>query len=403
MNNTFTMLVDWRTYVVAVLVFGFTCGFVLRLVVHLYPKDDPRRKELIAELYAVAFWERPVWVAQQLETALFEGVRERLASRYKKRQHGTIGELSPIIGVSTDIQRQRLDRPIGAGSKAVLGGEVPPLRRLLGAELRRLREDLRMTMDEVAEKLELPASTVARSETGYANAHPRDVDAMLHMYGLIDERKREALLTLARRSRERGWWYLYRSVLPSDMVSYISVEDGASSIRSFQTMLIPDLLQTAEYSKAITGTFLRDEPPDIIEQLLMVRQRRQELLAGPDPVPVHIVLDETVLRRKVGGPKVMRGQLEWLLHLAAGGGVTLQVLREEGAHIGLGGPFTLFGLLEPVYGLTLVHIENQRNFFLAPNENDIWYYLMVFRRLQERALPVKDSLALLRDIAWALA
>lgn len=280
--------------------------------------------------------------------------------------------------------------------------DTSPLRRKLGMELRRLRQAVPMTADEAAEQLELSSSTISRSETGSVNVHPRDVDAMLRLYGLTDDRKRDALLALARRSRERGWWHSYRRILPPDVVSYISVEDGANSIRSFQTMLVPGFLQTQDYSRAIAAVFPREQPPAVVKQLIEVRRKRQQLLEEPDPVPVHVIFDESLLRRKIGGPKVMRGQLERLLELASADNVTLQVLHDEGAHVGLGGPFTLFGFPEPMDDMAIVHVENQRNFFLAEDEDDIQHYELVFHRVQKSALPAPDSLALVKEIAEGL-
>jgi transcriptional regulator with XRE-family HTH domain len=281
--------------------------------------------------------------------------------------------------------------------------ETSPLRRKLGMELRRLRQGVKMSADEAAERLELSASTISRSETGSVNVHPRDVDAMVRLYGLTDERKREALLALARRSRERGWWHAYRKVLSPDIVSYISVEDGANSIRTFQTMLVPGFLQTQDYSRAVAAVFPREEPPEVVDQLVEVRRKRQELLVGPDAVPVHVILDESVLRRPVGGAEVMRSQLERLLELAQQDNVTLQVVPySAGAHVGLGGPFTLFGFPEPMDDLAIVHVENQKTFFLAEDEDDIHHYELVFQRVQKAALEVPDSLVLVQDRAEGL-
>ena len=280
--------------------------------------------------------------------------------------------------------------------------ETSPLRRKLGIELRRLREAVKMTADEAAEQLELSASTISRSETGKVNVHPRDVDAMLRIYGLNDERKREALLALARKSRERGWWHAYRNVLAPDVVSHISIEDGANQIRSFQTMLVPGLLQTEDYSRAVAAIFPRPEPPEVVDQQVEIRQRRQEILRRHDDVPLHVILDESVLRRPIGGEAVMRAQLLHLLELTEGLDVKLQIADYKvGAYAGLGGPFTLFGFAEPM-DLAIVHVENQRSFFLIEDEDDIRHYEVVFQRVQKSALPVAESSALVKRLAEGL-
>jgi transcriptional regulator with XRE-family HTH domain len=281
--------------------------------------------------------------------------------------------------------------------------ETSPLRRKLGIELRLLREAAKLTADEAAAALETSASTISRSETGKVNVHPRDVDAMLRLYGLTDERKREALVAIARKSRERGWWHEFRTVVSTDLANYMSIEYGASSIRIFQTLLVPGLLQTRDYTRSVAAVFPRAHTPETVEQLMEIRLRRQEmLLHKPEPVPLHVVLDESVLHRPIGGAGVMRDQLVRLLDLATTEAVHLQILPYDvGAHIGLGGPFTLFGFAEPM-DLDIVHVENHVNFILVDDEDDIRHYEIVFQRVQESALPEADSLALVQEIAEGL-
>ena len=281
--------------------------------------------------------------------------------------------------------------------------ETSPLRRKLGIELRLLREAAKLTADEAAAALETSASTISRSETGKVNVHPRDVDAMLRLYGLTDDRKREALVAIARKSRERGWWHEFRTVVSTDLANYMSIEYGASSIRIFQTLLVPGLLQTREYTRSVAAVFPRAHTPETVEQLMQIRSRRQEMLLDkPEPVPLHVVLDESVLHRPIGGPGVMRDQLVRLLDLASSKAVQMQILPYDvGAHIGLGGPFTLFGFAEPM-DLDIVHVENHVNFILVDDEDDIRHYEIVFQRVQESALPEADSLALVQEIAEGL-
>jgi|RhiMetdeSRZDD1v2_1073273.scaffolds.fasta_scaffold107790_2 transcriptional regulator with XRE-family HTH domain len=278
-----------------------------------------------------------------------------------------------------------------------------PLRKKLGIELRRLRQGAKISADEAATRLELSASTISRGETGIVTIHPRDVDAMLRLYGVTDHRKREALLALARKSRERGWWHQYRNVLSSDLVNYISVEYGASTMSSFQTMLLPGVLQTPDYTRAVAKLHPRPTVPKVVEQLVEIRRRRQEmLLEREDPVPLKVVLDESILHRPIGGSKVMKAQLERLLEDAKRPNVELRILPwEVGEHPGLGGPFTLFGFSEPM-DLAIVHVENHVNFLLVEDEPDIRHYELVFQRVQESALPVTDSLALVTDKAEGL-
>jgi transcriptional regulator with XRE-family HTH domain len=281
--------------------------------------------------------------------------------------------------------------------------ESSPLRRKLGMELRRLRQAAKISAEEAASRLELSPSTISRGETGMVTIHPRDVDAMLRLYGLTDQRKREALLALARKSRERGWWQQYRNVLSPNMVNYISVEYGASTISSFQTMLLPGMVQTADYTRAVAMELPRRAKPQVVERLVEIRILRQDMmLEREDPVPLGIVLDEAVLHRPIGGSGVMKAQLNRLIEVAESDHVSLRVVPYDvGMYAGLGGPFTLFGFTEPM-NLAIVHVENHINFLLVEDEQDIRHYELVFHRVQESALPEPDSLALVNRVAEGL-
>ncbi|MGH9213852.1 MAG: helix-turn-helix domain-containing protein [Acidimicrobiales bacterium] len=278
-----------------------------------------------------------------------------------------------------------------------------PLRKKLGLELRRLRQGAKISAEEAATRLELSASTISRGETGIVTIHPRDVDAMLRLYGVTDGRKREALLALARKSRERGWWHHYRNILSNDMVNFISVEYGASTMSGYQTLVLPGLLQTPDYTRAIAALLPRPSKPEVVEQLVKIRIQRQEmLLEREDPLPLNVVLDQSLLYRPIGSHKVMREQLEHLVKMAERDNIYLQVLHyEAGEHPGLGGPFTLFGFAEPM-DLAVVYVENHVNFLLVEDETDIRHYELVFQGVQKSALPAADSLALVNDIAERL-
>jgi hypothetical protein len=192
-------------------------------------------------------------------------------------------------------------------------------------------------------------------------------------------------------------------VVSPDLANYMSIEYGASSIRIFQTLLIPGLLQTKEYTRAVASVFPREESAENVEQLIQIRLRRQEMiLHKPDPVPLEVVLDESVLHRPIGGSGVMRDQLVKLVDLVERNMVNLQILPyDTGAHIGLGGPFTMFGFAEPM-DLDIVHVENHVHFVLVDDADDIRHYEIVFHRVQESALPASDSLALVKEIAEGL-
>ena len=219
-------------------------------------------------------------------------------------------------------------------------------RRRLGAELRRLREEVGLTIDQVAEVLECSQSKVSRIETGQVSATPRDVRDMLTLYRVSDA-QREAMVQIAREARQPGWWQKFVDV-PDGVPAYVGLETAATSIDIYMSVIVPALLQTADYARAVIGAVRPDLPGAVINRRVELRLRRQALLDQERPPALRVLLDDTVLRRPVGGPAVMADQRRRLLEDAARPAVTLQVLPvEAGVHAGMDGPFTIFGFPAP--------------------------------------------------------
>src|SRR2546421_11715293 len=185
-------------------------------------------------------------------------------------------------------------------------GQSPTVRRRrLASELRRLREAADLTIDEVGEKLECSASKISRIETGHVGVTPRDVRDMLELYDL-DEDQREALVQLAREARKKGWWHAYNEVFTG---SFVGLESDAASLHAHQALLVPGLLQTEDYIRTIMRAIRPDHGEDDVERRVVARITRQKLLTDQQPPEYWAILDEAVLHRIVGGPKIMRGQL----------------------------------------------------------------------------------------------
>jgi transcriptional regulator with XRE-family HTH domain len=281
---------------------------------------------------------------------------------------------------------------------------VSPLRQKLGVELRRLREAAGMTADGAAARLEISASTISRSETGQVQPHPRDVDAMCRLYGVTDTRTREALVALARKSRERGWWYRLRKNMSPELLNFCAIESGAATVSSYQNMILPGTLQTPEYSRVLTNTLIHpDSGQEIdLDNQIEIRALRQRELFASGKHSVSIVLDEQVLTRPIAPTTVMKAQMELLLDVAGLDNVTLQIVPfSVGAYAGLGGPFTLFGFAPPIE-LDIVHVENHGRNYMVESDATIRYYELVFRRVQESALPAAETLARVKEIAEGL-
>lgn len=223
-------------------------------------------------------------------------------------------------------------------------GQGPTVRRRrLASELRRLRERAELTIDEVGEKLECSASKISRIETGHVGVTPRDARDMLELYGVRGD-EQEALVQLAREARKRGWWHAYNEVFTG---AFVGLEADASSLRAFQALLVPGLLQTERYARAVIHAMRPDAADAEIERRVAARMTRQRLLSDPSPPEYWAVVDEAVLRRVVGGAEVMAEQLGRLADVAQLPHVTIQVVPfGAGAHPGMEGPFLILGFPE---------------------------------------------------------
>lgn len=272
-------------------------------------------------------------------------------------------------------------------------------RRRLGMELRRLREASALMIEDVAKHLECSMSRVSRIETGKSVARIRDVRDMLDLYEVGDETQREQLLTLAKEAQQRGWWTEYESVLSAGLDTYVGLEASAASIRSFQTHLVPGLLQTEEYSRALIRVGRPTESPANIDRMISLRRRRQTMLAESGTLEMWAVLDEAVLRRPIGGHAVMRAQLTRLLEADELPSVTIQVLPfTRGAHPGLGGAFTIIGFPDPT-DLDVVYVDSPAGNIFLEKDKDVRRHTTWFDHLRAAALPPDESADFIAAVA----
>jgi transcriptional regulator with XRE-family HTH domain len=272
-------------------------------------------------------------------------------------------------------------------------------RRRLGMELRRLRESSGLMIEDVARHLECSMSRVSRIETGKSVARIRDVRDMLDLYEVGDPAQREQLLTLAKDAQQRGWWTEYESVLSAGLDTYVGLEASAASIRSFQTHLIPGLLQTEEYSRALIKVGQPTASPVNIDRMISLRRRRQAMLAEAGTLEMWAVLDEAVLRRPIGGHPVMRAQLARLLEVDELPSVTIQVLPfTRGAHPGLGGAFTIIGFPDPT-DLDVVYVDSPAGNIFLEKDRDVRRHTTWFDHLRAAALPPDESTDFIAAVA----
>jgi transcriptional regulator with XRE-family HTH domain len=263
--------------------------------------------------------------------------------------------------------------------------------RRLARELRRLRLDAGFTIEQAAEKLELSPSTISRMETAQVGVKRRDVRELLDLYEVTGA-QREHLLRLAGESRQHAWWHEFKD-LPN--LPLASLEAGAASIWQYSALLIPGLLQTEEYAREVLRKIRLDATRDDIERRLRLRMKRQALLTDENAPQFWAVLDEAVLRRRVGGRQVMRQQLERLIDATALPSVTLQVLPfASGAHAAMDGEFTILKYPEPA-DPDVVFIENTGGDVYLEDPDVTRRYTSIFDHLRATALDPAESVRIL--------
>jgi transcriptional regulator with XRE-family HTH domain len=273
-------------------------------------------------------------------------------------------------------------------------------RRRLAAELRRLRDESGLSIGDVAEKLSWPASRISRIETRQLGITPPDLRKLLDVYGVEGEAHRTTLAEIARRAGERGWWQSYsRHVIPSEYGDLITVEAEAATIRSYEPELVPGLLQTPGYARAVIRAGHKSDTAAEIDRRAEVRLERQQILNRTEPPPprVHAVLNEAVLRRQVGAPAVMREQLEYLMAERDRANVTVQVLPfNSGAHPAMVGPFVMMTFLDPG-DFGFVHLENAIGSLSLERPEELRAYEEFWNDLQASAYSPEDTRAFLKS------
>lgn len=261
-------------------------------------------------------------------------------------------------------------------------------RRQLSSQLKALREAADLTLTAVAETVEVNQGSLSRIETGKRGTTPVLVKALLDCYGVTDPAVREDLLDLVRAdlAQRNTWWRKYSALMnPTQYVGYVTLESSASTLRSYESQLIPGLLQSEEYARRVITAMRVDLDAKGIEALVDVRMQRQILLDAEDAPKLWAVIDEAAIRRMRGYPAVMKGQLEHLLDVEPRTNVTLQLLPfDTGFHPALYGSFMLMGFPEP--NPDLVWVENLTNSVCFEGAADVERYTEVFDHLRASAL-----------------
>jgi len=283
-----------------------------------------------------------------------------------------------------------------------MSGHSPTMRRRrLAAELRQLREAAGLTQEEVAGRLEWDPSKLSRIENRQVGIIARDLRKLLDVYEVTDEAQREGYFAMGRESKQRAWWQSYGDVLPGEYGTLIGLESEAVTISNYEQELVPGLLQTADYARAVIRAFRSDDSAEEISRRVEVRLARQQVLARDDPPRLWAVISEAVLRRVVGGPAVMAAQLRALAAHRDRPVVTVQVLPfASGEHPAMTGSFVILEFPDPDPGA--VYVENASSALYLERMTDIQRYADTFRFVLAAALGPKESRDMLMTAAQEL-
>jgi len=280
-----------------------------------------------------------------------------------------------------------------------MAGDPPIRRRLVGGALRRYRENIGYTLEDTARILECDRSKISRIETGQRGIRPKELRELLTEYG-VSASEQLALVAMASRGGRNSWWHAYAGILTDAYLDYVILESAASEIMAYEAQLIPDLLQTDEYTRAIAAAepgYLTDEQRENAVAAQAVR--RQAVLSGSRPIGV--VLGEGALHQAVGGTDVLAGQISHLVKLNAEyPAITIQVLPfSAGAYAAAGGGSLAILRFPDAPSLGVVCLDALSGGVYLESQADVARYVRAFALLRASALSPADSDRLLRSLA----
>ncbi|MGH3734054.1 MAG: helix-turn-helix domain-containing protein [Micromonosporaceae bacterium] len=266
-------------------------------------------------------------------------------------------------------------------------------RRQLGRELRALREHAGYTIEAAANKMEISRAKYGRIEHGMVPVRSLDVKQMCEIFG-ASGKLTEALMTVARKTREKGWWHSFRNVMPETFDMYLGLETAAKEIRWYESELVPGLLQTEDYACTVMRAHAPDAEEAVIEHRAALRMKRQRLLNRVDPPPleVAVVLNEGILRRPIGSQEVMAGQLIQLNKLGRLPHVSIRVVPfSAGLHLGVvSRSFEILRFLDATEPTTIYMDSFVGDVYLERND-EVARYEAAFTDILAHALDEKAS------------
>ena len=267
------------------------------------------------------------------------------------------------------------------------------LRIMVGGQLRKLREARGITREDAGEHIRGSHAKISRLELGRTGFKERDVRDLLTLYGVIDPDERSAFLELVVQANQPGWWHRYNDLLPQWFENYLGLEHVAQSIRTYEGQLVPGLLQTEQYARAVVT-----QGNESIEATRRVelRRKRQEVLTRANGASLWAVIDEAVLHRPIGGNAVLREQLEYMIEMSKLSNITIQVLPySAGVHASVGNSFTMLRFSEAELP-DIVYLEQLTSSLYLDKQQELELYRQVMDRLSVQAENPDESLKMLQ-------
>jgi transcriptional regulator with XRE-family HTH domain len=261
--------------------------------------------------------------------------------------------------------------------------------------LRVLRNERGFTVEQVAAELLCSPSKVSRMETGQRGATQRDIRDLCDLYGVADTAQRDHLMTLVREGKQQGWWQSF--TVPLRYTNYVGFEQEATALSVFHSSVVPGLLQTPDYTRALHESGVPRLEDSAIEERVEERKTRQQILAKDNPPRTEIIVDEAVLHRPIGGPVVMREQLSRLMEVGERPNVTIQVVPYDvGAHPALESNFTILEFVGDAP--TVIYVEGLVGPIYVERQVDLERYMLVLEKLRGMTLSPQDSAKLVAKI-----
>jgi transcriptional regulator with XRE-family HTH domain len=275
-------------------------------------------------------------------------------------------------------------------------GSTTARRMMLGARLRRLREERDISRADAGYTIRASESKMSRLELGKVSFKERDVADLLVLYGVTDPAERQAVLSMVREANRPSWWRVYEDVLPDWFKDYIGLEQAATRIRTYETHFVPGLLQTDDYSRAVISSGLPPPTAQEIERAVALRATRKQLVSMPSGPHIWAIVEESALRRPVGSEAVRRAQLEHLLKLGEQPHVTVQALPvARHVHAAAGGAFTLLRFGEADLP-DVVYVEYLLSALYLDRPDHVSRYTEVMDRLSVESLTPTETVAFIR-------